>query len=326
MAKKTALITGISGQDGAYLARLLLQKDYRVVGLVRRTASQHEMLHRLQWLQVADRVEIFCGDLSDVSSLIRIIRDIQPHEIYNLAAQSFVHASWDQPLLTAGVTGMGALNLFEACRIIAPDARIYQASSSEMFGKIQEDVQTETTPFYPRSPYAVAKVFAHWSGINYRESYDMHISNGILFNHESPLRGIEFVTRKVTAAVAEIKSGKRDILEMGNMDAERDWGHAQDYVEAMWAMLQQDHADDYVIATGKTRSIRELCDVAFTVVGLQAGNYVQSNAKFFRPAEVDRLLGGADKAREKLGWQAQTSFEDMIGEMVEADLQRLKNA
>jgi GDPmannose 4,6-dehydratase len=318
----TALITGITGQDGAYLAALLLEKGYRVTGLARRSASADRVNERLRWLGVLEQVELVDGDLLDLSSLIRIIQQVQPDEVYNLAAQSFVAASWQQPLLTGSVTGLGAVNLFEAVRIARPACRVYQASSSEMFGLIQEPVQNERTPFYPRSPYAAAKLYAHWMTVNYRESFGLHASSGILFNHESPLRGIEFVTRKVTDGVARIKLGLASGLSLGTLDATRDWGHARDYVHAMWLMLQQDKPDDYVIATGRTTSIRELCRIAFSHAGLDYQAHVTSSAALIRPAEVDVLLGDAGKAKRVLGWQATTSLEDMIGEMVDADLAR----
>lgn len=319
-----ALITGITGQDGAYLAQLLLQKGYEVFGLLRRSASAEVMGERLRWLGIADRVSLVDGDLMDLSSIIRTIQSVKPSEIYNLAAQSFVRTSWDQPLLTGQVTGMGAHHVLEAVRLVAPDARFYQASSSEMFGKIQEQKQSETTPFYPRSPYAVAKLYAHWMTVNYRESFGLHASSGILFNHESPLRGIEFVTRKVTDAVARIKLGLATELPMGNLEATRDWGHARDYVEVMWLMLQQDTPDDYVVATGRTVSVREMCRLAFACVGLDYQDYVRVDPRFLRPAEVDVLLGDPSKAKAKLGWEPATSFEDLISEMVEADLARHK--
>lgn len=318
----TALITGITGQDGAYLSQLLLEKGYRVVGLLRRSASADVVGERLRWLGILDQVELVDGNMTDLSSLIRIMETIRPDEVYNLAAQSFVAASWQQPLLTGNVTGLGAGNILEAVRIIQSDARFYQASSSEMFGLIQEPVQNEKTPFYPRSPYAVAKLYAHWMTVNYRESFGMHASSGILFNHESPLRGIEFVTRKVTDGVARIKLGLAKELALGNLDATRDWGHARDYVRAMYLMLQQDTPDDYVVATGRTTSIRELCQIAFSVAGLNYQDHVVTNAAFLRPAEVEVLLGDASKARNALGWVAETSLEDMIAEMVEADLVR----
>ncbi|NHO33154.1 GDP-mannose 4,6-dehydratase [Acetobacter fallax] len=318
----TALITGVTGQDGAYLSQFLLSRGYRVVGLLRRSASADVVGLRLHWLGIADKVELVDGNLTDLSSLIRIVQDVQPDEVYNLAAQSFVAASWQQPLLTGNVTGMGAANVLEAVRIVNPGIRFYQASSSEMFGKIQDKVQSEKTPFYPRSPYAVAKLYAHWMTVNYRESFGLHASSGILFNHESPLRGIEFVTRKVTDGVARIKLGLAKSLSLGNLDATRDWGHARDYVEAMWLMLQQDKPDDYVIATGRTTSIRDLCRIAFSHVGLEYTDYVTTDPAFFRPAEVDVLLGDASKAKKVLGWAAKTPLEDMIAEMVEADLAR----
>ncbi|GBR03437.1 GDP-mannose 4,6-dehydratase [Acetobacter oeni] len=318
----TALITGITGQDGAYLSQLLLSKGYRVVGLLRRSASADVVGLRLHWLGIADQVELMDGNLTDLSSLIRIIQDVKPDEVYNLAAQSFVAASWQQPLLTGNVTGLSAVNVLEAVRIVNPAIRFYQASSSEMFGKIQDKVQSEKTPFYPRSPYAVAKLYAHWMTVNYRESFGLHASSGILFNHESPLRGIEFVTRKVTDGVARIKLGLAKSLALGNLDATRDWGHARDYVEAMWLMLRQDKPDDYVVATGRTTSIREFCRIAFGHVGLDYSAHVTTSAAFLRPAEVDVLLGDASKAKNALGWAARTSLEDMIAEMVEADLAR----
>nr|WP_321986181.1 GDP-mannose 4,6-dehydratase [uncultured Lichenicoccus sp.] len=318
----TALITGITGQDGAYLAALLLEKGYRVVGLARRSASADRVSERLRWLGVLDRVELVDGDLLDLSSLIRIMNEVQPHEVYNLGAQSFVAASWQQPLLTGQATGIGAANVLEAVRLVRPTARFYQASSSEMYGLIQEKVQSEKTPFYPRSPYAVAKLYAHWMTVNYRESFGLHASSGILFNHESPLRGIEFVTRKVTDGVARIKLGLASELQLGNLEATRDWGHARDYVRAMWLMLQQDVADDYVVATGRTTSIRELCRIAFSHAGLNYEDHVVSAQALMRPAEVDVLLGDAGKAKQKLGWEAGTGLEAMIAEMVEADLAR----
>ena len=318
----TALITGITGQDGAYLAQLLLDRGYAVHGLLRRSASADVIGARLRWLGVLDRVTLHDGDLMDLSSIIRIIDRVEPVEVYNLAAQSFVHASWQQPILTGNVTGMGAVNMLEAVRIVAPKARFYQASSSEMFGKIQEQRQSERTPFYPRSPYAAAKLYAHWMTVNYRESFGMHASSGILFNHESPLRGIEFVTRKITDGVARIKLGLASELVLGNLSATRDWGHARDYVQAMWLMLQQDVPDDYVIATGRTVSIRDFCAIAFGHAGLDWQQHVRTSEAFMRPAEVDILLGDADKAEQKLGWTASTKLEDLAAEMVEADLAR----
>lgn len=320
--KKTALITGITGQDGAYLSQLLLEKGYEVFGLLRRSASADILDERLRWLGIAGHVRMVDGNLTDLSSLIRVMQNVKPDEIYNLGAQSFVKASWGQPLLTGSVTAMGAHNMLEAVRISAPGARFYQASSSEMFGRIQQDRQRETTPFYPRSPYAVAKLYAHWMTVNYRESFGLHASNGILFNHESPLRGIEFVTRKVTDGVARISLGLASELSMGNLHATRDWGHARDYVRAMWLMLQQDASDDYVVATGRTVSVRDMCRIAFAHVGLDYKAFVKVDPEHFRPAEVDVLLGDATKAKAKLGWEAEVTLEDMIAEMVEADLAR----
>lgn len=318
----TALITGITGQDGAYLAQLLLGKGYRVIGLMRRSASSDVIGERLRWLGILDDVELVDGNLVDISSLIRIIQELKPDEIYNLAAQSFVAASWQQPLLTGTVTALGAGNVLEAVRLVRPEARVYQASSSEMFGMIQEPVQSERTPFYPRSPYGVAKLYAHWMTVNYRESFGLHASSGILFNHESPLRGIEFVTRKVTDGAARIKLGLATELPLGNLEATRDWGHARDYVQAMHLMLQQDKADDYVIATGVTTSIRELCRLAFAHVGLNYEDHVKLDPRFIRPAEVDVLLGDSTKARTALGWTPATTLAEMVAEMVDADLAR----
>jgi GDPmannose 4,6-dehydratase len=321
---KRALLTGITGQDGAYLSQFLLSKGYEVTGIVRRSSHKGLEEHRLQWLEIDKQVELVYGDLADLSSLLRIAEDVKPDEIYNLAAQSFVASSWDQPILTAEITGVGVANILEALRIGAPQARFYQASSSEMFGKIREPMQNELTPFHPRSPYAVAKLFGHWITVNYRESFGLHASSGILFNHESPLRGIEFVTRKVTDGVARIKLGLAKELRLGNIDAKRDWGHARDYVRAMWLMLQQDKPDDYVVATGRTTTIRDMCKIAFDHAGLDMDKYIVIDPAFFRPAEVDVLLGDPAKAKEKLGWSPQTSLEEMIIEMVEADLARLK--
>lgn len=322
MNNKTAVITGITGQDGAYLAQLLLGKGYRVVGVARRSSHYGLATHRLEWLGIADKVEIVDGDLLDLGGLCRIVREYKPDEVYNLAAQSFVKTSWAQPSLTAQATGVGVVNMLEAVRLERPQARFYQASSSEMYGLIQEEMQSETTPFYPRSPYAVAKLMGHWMTVNYRESFDMFACSGILFNHESPLRGLEFVTRKVTDAVARIKLGLATELAMGNIDAKRDWGHARDYVEAMWMMLQHDKADDYVVATGRTVTVRDMIDTAFEHVGLTASDYLRIDPQFFRPAEVDVLLGDPSKANKNLGWKATTSMEDMIREMVDADLAR----
>ena len=317
-----ALVTGVTGQDGAYLSQHLLARGYEVIGLMRRSASSDVIGERLRWLGVLDHVQLVDGNLTDLSSLIRILQAHKPDEVYNLAAQSFVAASWQQPLLTGSVTALGAGNVLEAVRIARPEARFYQASSSEMFGLIQEPIQSERTPFYPRSPYGVAKLYAHWMTVNYRESFGLHASSGILFNHESPLRGIEFVTRKVTDAVARIKLGLATELMLGNLDAKRDWGHARDYVRAMHLMLQQDQADDYVIATGVTTSIRVLCQTAFAHVGLNYEDHVRVDPRFMRPAEVDVLLGDAGKARQQLGWTPEVPLAEMVAEMVDADLAR----
>jgi GDPmannose 4,6-dehydratase len=318
----TALITGITGQDGAYLSQFLLQRGYAVHGLLRRSASADVIGERLRWLDVLDRVTLHDGDLIDLSSALRIVAAVQPDEVYNLAAQSFVHASWQQPLLTGAVTGLGNVIMLEAVRIARPQARFYQASSSEMFGKIQQSVQTERTPFYPRSPYAAAKLYAHWMTVNYRESFGLHTSSGILFNHESPLRGIEFVTRKISDGVARIKLGLARELKLGNLEAKRDWGHAADYVRAMWLMLQQDVPGDYVIATGRSTRIADFCAMAFGQVGLDWQEFVRTDPALLRPAEVDVLRGDASKARERLGWVPSVTLEDLVAEMVEADLAR----
>lgn len=317
-----ALITGVTGQDGAYLAKLLLDKGYEVFGLLRRSASADVVDGRLRWLGIAERTRMIDGDILDLSSLIRALQEAEPDEVYNLAAQSFVKTSWTQPLLTGHVTALGAHNMIEAVRLVRPAARFYQASSSEMYGLIQEQRQSETTRLYPRSPYAVAKCYAHYITVNYRESFGMHASSGILFNHESPLRGIEFVTRKVTDGVARIKLGLADTLPMGNLEATRDWGHAADYVRAMWMMLQQETPDDYVVATGRTTSVREMCRISFAHVGLDYQDFVRPDPTFLRPAEVHALLGDPSKANTKLGWMPSISFEDMLAEMVEADLAR----
>jgi len=319
---KIALITGITGQDGAYLAQHLLRQGTTVYGLLRRSASADVIGERLRWLGILDDVNLIDGDLIDLSSCIRIMEKVKPDEVYNLAAQSFVAASFNQPLLTGAVTGLGAANVLEAVRIACPQARFYQASSSEMFGKIQQQRQSESTPFYPRSPYAVAKLYAHWMTVNYRESFGMHASSGILFNHESPLRGIEFVTRKITDGVARIHLGLARELKLGNLDATRDWGHARDYVKAMHLMLQQDTPDDYVVATGRTTSIRAFCEMAFRQVGLNWQDHVVTSADLLRPSEVDVLFGDPTKAEQRLGWVAETALEDMVTEMVEADLAR----
>jgi GDPmannose 4,6-dehydratase len=321
---KRALITGITGQDGSYLAKLLLSKGYEVHGVVRRSASADVINSRLIWMGIADQVVLHDGNLTDLPSLLRIVQDVSPDEVYNLGAQSFVKSSWQQPYLTGLVTGLGTTNILEAIRLSKSNARFYQASTSEMYGLIQEPRQSETTPFYPRSPYAASKLYAHWLTVNYRESYNIHASSGILFNHESPLRGIEFVTRKITDGVARIKLGMQKTLKLGNLDAKRDWGHAKDYVEAMWLMLQQDAPDDYVIATGRTTSVRDFCTLAFSRVGLKAEDYIETDLRFFRPAEVEVLLGNPDKAKKKLGWEARTTLEDLVAEMVDADLKRLK--
>jgi GDPmannose 4,6-dehydratase len=316
------LITGVTGQDGAYLARFLLEKGYRVVGLHRRSASSEMVGERLRWLGVLDRVELMDADLLDLSSLIRAVQMVEPDEVYNLAAQSFVAASWQQPILTGSVTGLGAVNVLEALRIARPRARFYQASSSEMFGRVHDPMQSENTRFYPRSPYACAKLYAHSMTINYRESYGMHASCGILFNHESPLRGIEFVTRRITDGVARIHLGLARELTLGNLDAQRDWGHANDYVEAMWLMLQQSKPDDYVVATGRTIPVREFCRIAFQHVGLEHEDFVALRNDLVRPAEVDLLLGDASHAQQVLGWEARTQVEALAAEMVDADIAR----
>ncbi|HEV7457243.1 MAG TPA: GDP-mannose 4,6-dehydratase [Roseococcus sp.] len=321
---KTALITGITGQDGAYLARFLLGRGYRVHGLLRRSASADVIGERLRWLGIEREVEMVDADLVDLSSILRAVQATRPDEVYNLAAQSFVKTSWTQPLLTGQVTGLGAVNMLEAVRLAAPQARFYQASSSEMYGLIQAPIQNETTPFYPRSPYAAAKLYAHWMTVNYRESFGMHASSGILFNHESPLRGIEFVTRKITDGVARIKLGLATTLALGNLDARRDWGHAADYVRAMWLMMQQETPADYVVATGRTTSVREFCRLAFAHAGLDWEAHVTVDPAFLRPAEVDVLQGDATRARERLGWEPEITLERMVAEMVDADLERLR--
>jgi GDPmannose 4,6-dehydratase len=320
---KRAVITGITGQDGAYLAKLLLKKGYSVTGVVRRSSHSGVDDHRLRWLGIDKSVELRDGDLADLSSLIRILQAARPDEVYNLGAQSFVHSSWQQPILTANITAVAVTNVLEAVRTVKPDARFYQASSSEMFGRIQQEKQSETTPFYPRSPYGVAKLYGHWITVNYRESFGIHASSGILFNHESPLRGTEFVTRKVTDGVARIKLGLAEHLRLGNIDARRDWGHAADYVHAMWLMLQQEKPDDYVIATGHTTAVRDMCRMAFEHAGLTMEDHLVIEPSLYRPAEVDVLLGDASKARRVLGWKPQIDLETMIREMVDADLKRL---
>ena len=319
---KTALITGITGQDGSYLAELLLEKGYEVHGMVRRSST--ETFERIE--QIRDQVTLHQGDLLDQRSLVDALRASKPDEIYNLAAMSFVAASWVQPTLTAEFTGVGVTRMLEAMREVCPEARFYQASSSEMYGKVLEVPQTETTPFYPRSPYGVAKAYGHFITVNYRESYDLFAAGGILFNHESPRRGLEFVTRKITWHAAAIKLGLIDKLALGNLDAERDWGYAKDYVEAMWLMLQQDTADDYVIATNQTNSVRECVEVAFDEAGLGSFEpYVELDQQFVRPAEVDQLIGDYGKAERELGWTPKTSFEELIRLMVRADLELLSS-
>ena len=326
MTAKRALITGVTGQDGAYLAQFLLGKGYEVHGLLRRSASAEVVDERLRWLGVAGDVRLHDGNLIDLSSLFRVFQEVGPDEVYNLAAQSFVKSSWRQPLLTSGVTGVGAINVLETIRTVCPQARFYQASSSEMFGLAEELTQSETSKFHPRSPYAAAKLFAHWMTINYRESFGLHTTCGILFNHESPLRGVEFVTRKITLGAARIRLGLQDKLALGNLDARRDWGHARDYVKAMWMMLQQDKPDDYVIATGRSASVREFCALAFARVGLDVDAHVVVDPSNFRPAEVDHLRGDAAKARRVLGWAPETTLEQLAAEMVDADLARLQRA
>lgn len=319
---KTALITGISGQDGAYLGRFLLSKGYTVYGLLARRATP--TIWRLEELGIAEDVKLVDGDLTDPASLIRIVAQSQPDEIYNLGAQSFVATSWNQPLLTAQVTGVSVVNLLEAIRIVNPEIRFYQASTSEMFGKASEVPQKEGTPFHPRSPYGVAKLFGHWSTINYRESFGLFACSGILFNHESPLRGLEFVTRKITDAVARIKTGKLDRLKLGNLDSRRDWGFAGDYVEAMWSMLQLDEPEDFVVATGRTQTVGDFCRLAFECAGLDWEKYTEIDSSLLRPAEVELLQGDASRAREKLGWSPKVTLEELVSMMIQADLERHK--
>jgi GDPmannose 4,6-dehydratase len=322
MKKKRAVITGVTGQDGAYLSQLLLAKGYEVHGVVRRSSNSEQFDHRLRWLGIENEVRFVDGNLTDASSLSRIVRAIAPDEVYNLGAQSFVKSSWDQSILTANVTAVGVVNVLEALRLEAPQARFYQASSCEMFGMVQERVQTEKTPFYPRSPYGVSKLFGHWITVNYRESFGMYAASGILFNHESPLRGLEFVTRKVADGVARIKLGLLDKLSMGNLDAMRDWGHARDYVRAMWLMMQQDRPDDYVIATGRTTSVRDMVGMAFAHVGLDPHDHIVIDPRYRRPADVEILLGDATKARQELGWTPTIGLEEIIAEMVDVELER----
>jgi GDPmannose 4,6-dehydratase len=318
--EKTALITGITGQDGSYLAELLLSKGYKVYGLVRRVSSEN--YQRLEHLR--HNITLLQADLLDQSSLTAALEESQPHEIYNLAAQSFVPTSWQQPVLTAEFTAIGVTRVLESIRKVCPQARFYQASSSEMFGKVHETPQRETTPFHPRSPYGVAKVYGHYITVNYRESYNLFACSGILFNHESPRRGLEFVTRKITHGVARIKHGLSDELRLGNLEAKRDWGFAGDYVRAMWLMLQQEAPDDYVVGTGETHSVEEFVRIAFDRAGLDWRRYVVIDPRFYRPAEVDLLLGDASKARRQLGWQPRMSFEEMVRAMVDADLAALR--
>jgi len=319
---ETALITGITGQDGSYLADLLLEKGYRVVGMVRRTSTVN--FDRISHIQ--DKIVLAQGDLLDQVSLVDIMKEYRPDEIYNLAAQSFVPTSWRQPVLTGEFTALGVTRMLDAMRMVVPEARFYQASSSEMFGKVRDVPQTERTPFYPRSPYGVAKVYGHWITVNYRESYGLFACSGILFNHESPRRGLEFVTRKVTLGAARIKLGLAEELPMGNLEAQRDWGFAGDYVRAMWLMLQQDEPEDFVVATGKTHSVRDLLDVAFGYLGLDPADHVRVDERFIRPADVDQLVGDATKAREKLGWAPEVTFEELIGMMIKHDLALLEGS
>jgi GDPmannose 4,6-dehydratase len=316
-----ALITGITGQDGSYLADFLLEKEYDVVGMVRRTSTVN--FHRIAHIQ--DKVTLVSGDLLDQISLIRILEEQRPDEVYNLAAQSFVQTSWGQPVFTGEVTALGVTRILDAIRTVDPQIRFYQASSSEMFGKVVEVPQRETTPFYPRSPYGVAKVYGHWITVNYRESYQLHATSGVLFNHESPRRGLEFVTRKITHHVAKIKMGLTDELRLGNLDARRDWGYAGDYVKAMWLMLQQDSPGDYVVATGETHPVKELLELAFDYVDLDWHDYVVQDPRFMRPAEVDLLVGDASKAGRVLGWEPSVTFPELVQMMVEADLTLLRN-
>jgi GDPmannose 4,6-dehydratase len=321
MAKhKRALITGITGQDGSYLAEFLLEQGYDVIGMIRRSSTVN--FERIRHIQ--DKLTLISGDLLDEVSMINVLRDNRPTEVYNLAAQSFVQTSWAQPVFTGETTALGVTRVLDAIRIVDPDIRFYQASSSEMFGKVVEVPQRESTPFYPRSPYGVAKVYGHWITVNYRESYGMHANSGILFNHESPRRGLEFVTRKITNGVARIKLGLDKELRLGNLESQRDWGFAGDYVKAMWLMLQQEQPGDYVVATGQTQSVRHFCELAFGHVGLDYQSYVVLDERFMRPAEVDLLVGDPSSAREKLGWQPETSFEQLVRMMVEADLALLK--
>lgn len=318
----TALITGVTGQDGSYLSEFLLKKGYTVVGMVRRSSTV--TFERLSHIQ--DDITIVQGDLHDQSSLVALLEEYQPEEVYNLAAQSFVPTSWSQPILTGEVTALGVLRMLEAIRLVNPKIKFYQASSSEMFGKVMEVPQRESTPFYPRSPYGVAKVYGHWITINYRESFDMFAASGILFNHESPRRGIEFVTRKISYHAAKIKLGLAKELRLGNLEAQRDWGYAGDYVEAMWMMLQHHTPDNFVIGTGETHSVREFCELAFGYVGLNYEDFVVQDPRYYRPAEVDLLISDPAKARKELGWQPKVSFKELVEMMVESDLRLLREA
>ncbi len=315
-----ALITGITGQDGSYLAEYLLGKGYDVVGMLRRSSTTK--FERIEHL--VDGITLANGDLTDGASMVHVLREHQPDEVYNLGAQSFVQTSFGQPVLTGQVTGLGVTRLLDAIRMVAPEAKFYQASSSEMFGKVRETPQSESTPFYPRSPYGVAKTYGHWMTVNYRESYGMFACSGILFNHESPRRGLEFVTRKITDAAARISLGLQSELHLGNLDAERDWGYAGDYVDAMWRMLQHDTPDDFVIATGQTHSVRDFCNAAFSIVDLDWEEFVVIDPQYYRPAEVDLLVGDYSKAKADLGWEPKVGFEELVARMVEADLARLK--
>ncbi len=319
---KSALITGITGQDGSYLAELLLEKGYNVYGIYRR--SSVETFERIE--HIKDKIKLLSGDLLDLSSLIGLLKDCQPDEVYNLGAQSFVPASWEQPILTSDIDALGVTRMLEAIRKTNPGIKFYQASSSEMFGKVQEVPQTEKTPFYPRSPYGVSKVYAYWITKNYRESYNIFACNGILFNHESPRRGKQFVTRKVSHSVAKIKLGMQKDLALGNLDAKRDWGYAKDYVEAMWLMMQHDQPDDYVIATGETHSVGELCETAFSHLGIDYKDYVKTDPKFVRPPDVDLRKGDATKAKKKLGWKPKVKFKELVEMMVDSDLKELKGS
>jgi GDPmannose 4,6-dehydratase len=320
MSKKRALITGITGQDGSYLAEFLLEKEYEVIGMIRRSSTVN--FERIEHIQ--EKITLVSGDLLDQFSILSILETHRPHEVYNLAAQSFVQTSWEQPVFTGEVTALGVVRILDAIRIIDPGIRFYQASSSEMFGKVQEVPQIETTPFYPRSPYGVAKVYGHWITVNYRESYDLYAASGICFNHESPRRGHEFAPKKIARGAARIKKGLDTELRLGNLDAQRDWGYAPDYVRGMWMMLQHDQAEDFVLATGKTHSVEKYVELAFECVGLNWQDYVVQDPRFMRPAEVDLLVGDPSKAKEKLGWETQTTFEALVEIMVKAELENLK--